>query len=265
MTSIRPFDKSLMTPANATDVQRFSPQHSQNLSNPKGELNLRTPSSFIPKVPYTQKVPQTKSSLPNSPNERGAPLAYNTDSIRGQHTQLANQSNPILGQYHHALANVSNQASLAEAANVPGAYHLGSELPNSNDQSKRCQKHNPTPYELKYSKNPASIINEECDQDCKAPQTSESLSNELRAHTEKIGAQTQENLEFSSALPSRALLAEQMLCEALLPPSAANAGNIVGSSLDEKGLLYIREKLSDKYGIQNDPVPLPSRELDHIG
>lgn len=44
-----------------------------------------------------------------------------------------------------------------------------------------------------------------------------------------------------------AMLADKILSDALLPPSSINSGAIIGSTLDQKGLNEIREKLTSKY------------------
>ncbi|XP_015592961.1 uncharacterized protein LOC107266713 [Cephus cinctus] len=66
-------------------------------------------------------------------------------------------------------------------------------------------------------------------------------------------------------------LAEEMLNEALLPPSAVHNKEIIGSTLDRNELKYIQEKLSAKYS-KDDPIPhntirseeLHSRSPQHI-
>ncbi|XP_011307538.1 uncharacterized protein Tes [Fopius arisanus] len=63
------------------------------------------------------------------------------------------------------------------------------------------------------------------------------------------------------------ILAEQMLSEALLPPSSINSNDIIASTLDEKGLSYIREKLSSKYGDKEESdiqsqIPMRSRDFE---
>jgi hypothetical protein len=250
-----------MTPANATDVQQFSPQHSQHLSNPNRVLNLRTPSSFISKVPQSQ----TKSNLPFIPSNDNFPLPSNIEIVKTPHLQTANENQQKLGQYHYSLENISNHSNLAEATNVPGDYHLGTNLRNSNNQKMYIPKDNKTSYELKHSKNPNSIINEEyihCD---KAQEASKNIVIESGACAQKSNNESEKNLEPLNDIRYNALLAEQMLFEALLPPSAANASNIVGSSLDEKELMYIREKLSNKYSNKNDyKNPAVLRELENI-
>ncbi|XP_008213365.1 uncharacterized protein LOC100120273 [Nasonia vitripennis] len=429
LTTIRPFDKSLMTPANATDVQRFSPQHSKLLQNnsPAG-LNLRTPSSFIPKIPQSQ----TNANLPNFSsllNEGMSPLTPNIDVVRAQHLQAMNEPSPgpgryhhtlakisgksnlaeaasvpgtyhlgksplansaapknsnarpyhhtlenisgkgslaetanipagyhlggnqvanasspkdpnsgpyhhslenisnkgslaetastpgayysgeghlanssgsnnqILGPYHHTLANISGKGNLAEAANVPGAYHAGENHPTSFSSPKNSSSgpyhhslanisgkgnlaeasHVPGAYHLGTGshvtnsanfKNPDPTLKAEFNQEIPSHMPNEHLPSQLKAYTEKMGGQVDQNLEFSSDLSPNALIAQQMLSEALQPPSAVNSSSIVGSSLDEQGLSYIRDKLHDKYSNKKDnqsPMVPAVGELDHLG
>lgn len=48
-------------------------------------------------------------------------------------------------------------------------------------------------------------------------------------------------------VPACERLAEKMLSEALLPPSAIHSNDIVGSTLNDKELSFIQRKLADKY------------------
>lgn len=67
-----------------------------------------------------------------------------------------------------------------------------------------------------------------------------------------------QNVSSSDNVPlTNAQLAEQMLSDALLPPSAVHANEIIGSTLDRNKLKYIQEKLSAKYS-KDDP---PSQQL----
>lgn len=405
-----------MTPANATDVQRFSPQHSKLLQNSPSGLNLRTPSSFIPKIPQ----PQTNANLPNFSgllNEGMSPLTPNIDVVRAQHLQAVNEASPGPGRYHHTLANISGKGSLAEAASVPGAHHLGeSPLAHSGSpKNSNCRPYHHTlgnisgkgsvaetanipdvyhlgrnqvantgpyhhslenisnkgslaeavstpgayhsgeghlanssgsknqnlepyhhtlanisgkgnlaeaasvsgayhagenhpasfsspknassePYhhtlanisgkgnfaeafqipgayhsgenQLANSpnfKNPDSTSRAESNEGISSHKPSEYLPSQLKAYTERLGGQVDQNLEFSSDLSPNALIAQQMLSEALQPPSAINSSSIVGSSLDKQGLSYIRDKLHDKYSNKNDnQIPIVPGELEHL-
>jgi len=51
-----------------------------------------------------------------------------------------------------------------------------------------------------------------------------------------------------------ASMAESMLTDALLPPSAIHLKDIIGSTLDKKELMFIREKLTDKYSVMENPI-----------
>jgi hypothetical protein len=51
-----------------------------------------------------------------------------------------------------------------------------------------------------------------------------------------------------------ASMAESMLTDALLPPSAIHLKDIIGSTLDKKELMFIREKLTDKYSAMENPI-----------
>ena len=192
---MRPFDQTLMTPANATDVQSLSPQHSHQIfASPLA--NLRTPSSFIKKssvgsTSYVNKITPT-----------------NLELIKID--QLNSTNEPISSaKYHHIFTKDKvnfDVAKSADSANVHNLFSNGS--PRTN-------------------KLPYSIENLKIDQINSSPiDQNKKLSNEI--------------------------LAEKMLSEALLPPSAIHSSDIVGSTLDAKGLIYIREKLSDKYNLQND-------------
>lgn len=48
------------------------------------------------------------------------------------------------------------------------------------------------------------------------------------------------------------IIADNILANALLPPSAVNVHDIVSSTLDKKELMFIRDKLNTKYGIMQD-------------
>jgi len=52
MLGARPFDRSLMTPINATDMQKCSPRYQSHISSTG--VQLRTPSSFAIKGSYSK-------------------------------------------------------------------------------------------------------------------------------------------------------------------------------------------------------------------
>lgn len=74
-------------------------------------------------------------------------------------------------------------------------------------------------------------------------------------------------LVYSESVDKKtASLAESMLTDALFLPSAIHINDIIGSTLDEKELMFIKEKLTDKYSTLENPVthalPKSSRLLD---
>lgn len=72
MLGARPFDRSLMTPINATDMQRFNSQHKSQISVTIPQL--RTPSSFTKNIPYLkvpfENRPDAKINMETKDNER---------------------------------------------------------------------------------------------------------------------------------------------------------------------------------------------------
>lgn len=185
----RPFQRTLMTPANASDMQRFSPQHT---SNPTHGTNLRTPSSFLPKI---------SPPLPHN-SENG--ILSKIISSQTPNAECFSEFGAIPGRYHRALAKVGHESNVAETDPVMGMQkcpQFASEL-SKLDQSR--------------------------------------AENDLKKVTSLI-------LSSSERSNKAEMLAEEMLCQALLPPSAIHSLDIVGSTLDEKGLDYIRDKLSHKY------------------
>lgn len=72
MLGTRPFDRSLMTPINATDMQRFNTQQKSQI--PVTIPQLRTPSSFTKNIPYLkvpyENRPDAKVNAETKDNER---------------------------------------------------------------------------------------------------------------------------------------------------------------------------------------------------
>ena len=277
-----------MTPANATDVQRFSPRHKagSNISVPV--RNLRTPSSFISKnasLPSSQSAllmneppPFSSTQLPPLPASQPPPLSKGTEpsyfqnnavpanleSVR-THTFGNSVEISLQGRYHRALINTPNEAILTKSGPIDAlnsakksapftqllknhTRSLASKLQNSLNQ---CPKE-------------SFLQNNNYSQQSPSPTERQEESNILgiKAHLEETG-KIDAHLEKSRELPQD--IAERMLSEALLPPSAINAGDIIGSTLDEKELMYIRDKLNSKYSNKSDiehKGPFESRELE---
>ena len=100
-----------MTPANATDVQKLSPQKNQSPIS-CGALHLRTPSSFISKVPYS------KNNFQNVPAEENRSISPQLQRIETPQLLKADEKNVSLGRYHHILENIACEGNMAEASNI---------------------------------------------------------------------------------------------------------------------------------------------------
>ncbi|XP_011499777.1 PREDICTED: testin [Ceratosolen solmsi marchali] len=260
LTNIQPFNQSLMTPVNATDVQQFSPQDNEHLSNLNSILNLRTPSNFISKMLQTH----SKSNVPFIFSNDNILLTSNIERKEAPYLQANNKVRSQLGQYNYSLPNISNHSNFAEAINISRDYSLQANITNANNKKTYLSKENKSCYELKYSKNPNSFVNEEYAK-YKAHKASKPILSDSRTQVENSSCQSEQNFKILSNLSSNTLFTKQILSEALLSPSSVNTSNIVGSSLDEKDLMYIREKPSSKYSNKNDyQNAVVSRELEHI-
>ncbi|OAD57634.1 Prickle-like protein 2, partial [Eufriesea mexicana] len=99
--SARPFDGSLVTPVNATDMQHFSPQNKPNVSS--NFVQLRTPSSFAPKSSYKKNLyeninvhefPAPLERLSNYNDIKNIPIfeKYNIISNDGEIIESTNQN-----------------------------------------------------------------------------------------------------------------------------------------------------------------------------
>lgn len=244
-----------MTPANATDVEQFSPQHKTGISYGP-VVNLRTPSSFISKnqiqSPFssTTEPPPLPISQPSnfpinslslnlqsigSSNEQ-VPLSQTSNIFNNSipsnlecvRTQVLESSfeNPPQGRYHRALINIASDSTFTKSEQID----------NFNNPQK-SQIFSPL------SKRRDSGTN-------------------TRAHLEATGKIDSYVIKSDELCQD---LAERMLSEALLPPSAIHANDIIGSTLGEKGLMYIREKLNSMNSNKEDieqQGPFKARELD---
>ncbi|XP_034938131.1 Wilms tumor protein 1-interacting protein homolog [Chelonus insularis] len=91
-------------------------------------------------------------------------------------------------------------------------------------------------------------------------------SGPLKSHCwAKKWNQLSDESNINSDRDENSILASKMLSDALLPPSSIHSSDIIGSTLDQKGLSFIREKLASKYNPTDGPVDqnnlLKSREL----
>ncbi|XP_026302174.1 testin isoform X2 [Apis mellifera] len=216
--SARPYDGSLVTPVNATDMQRFNPQNKLNLS--PSFVQLRTPSSFAPKCSYKKNVheninvhefcaleaPNNYSNIKNNQIfEKYNITSNDNESIRSSNQNIKNVTSENLNLNDTVVTNVNSKITLPS---------------NSSECYKEAYKD--------IFKNPStSILN------------SKSINDNIDVET--------------------------LLVDALLP-SSVHTTDVIKSTLDEKSLMYIREKLTNKYSNQENQkqinIPNFAKNLD---
>ncbi|EFN77381.1 Testin [Harpegnathos saltator] len=250
MLGARPFDCSLMTLVNAINMQRCCSQH-----KPYPGIQLRTPSSFTVKSPYAKHLYDSPNRLQDA-------------------TVRSDQRMPNAEEYNRSLANMSNIGGIvARSLPVEGKFHSnpqnmndgvstngrGGKIVNSSVAARLAEQEIVAAREKHISGNypPLEWKNELRSASTHSEERRETLSNTTPGY----------NLAYSEDQNSEAAtIAENMLADALLPPSAIHINDIIGSTLDEKGLMFIREKLADKYNALENPVlhtaPKSSRPLD---
>ncbi|KAH0549877.1 protein PF14_0175 [Cotesia glomerata] len=309
----KPFEKSLITPANASEC--FTPKHKPSLINSQSP-NLRTPSSFIPKsMKSSYSTPLASQEEIYNPNQ-----IFNTsvndpeiaprvlETLRGPLLgQITNDSHKM-ARYHHILENMKNDGRVASVDMVPDTRNSALNIPNINrlphddkyfsvgqlnnsnfeqnpvnislnknlvgmnnntdqEQSRltttvptsssiinpiHCDNHNPALnfaqsnlHSNNYSSNNPAFQKIESD-----PQNqSQTHFNTLNASqwSTKLNEPCRNLRESNLQEHKNSILADKLLSEALLPPSAIHASDIIGSTLDKKELSFIREKLASKY------------------
>ncbi|XP_057332487.1 testin [Microplitis mediator] len=307
----KPFEKSLVTPANASEC--FTPKHKPSLINSQ-PLNLRTPSSFIPKsMKSSYSTPLASQEEIYNPN-----LTFNTsvndpeiaprilETLRGPLLgQITNDSHKM-ARYHHIIENMKNEGKVAAADSVSGNRNFALNISNitqlphdekcypigSMEQNLETINNNPDNEQIRTDTvvpTPSSIIDSIHSNNHNLPlnfaqsnlhsdnyQKNENI-NKNKSQTEfnaldfpqwstKLTTPSINSCESISQENKNSLLADKLLSDALLPPSAINSADIIGSTLDEKELSYIREKLSSKYsGKEEEPIDINnlsrSREL----
>ncbi|XP_014469478.1 PREDICTED: PDZ and LIM domain protein Zasp [Dinoponera quadriceps] len=250
----RPFDRSLMTPVNATDMQRCSPQHKPYVSSPG--VQLRTPSSFAVRSPYAKHPSDSPSKQDIAATNDSRALEEYNRSLANVSTVSGNvvRSQPIEGKLHENPQHVGDAASTNERAAVNG------KIVNSSIPVRLAEQEIQPVHEMHTS---GSFV----------PSAGSRARNASSANPDERHRETLSDIgapygfAHSEAQDSEAVsIAESMLADALLPPSAIHANDIIGSTLGEEGLMYIREKLADKYNALENPVlytaPKSSRPLD---
>lgn len=126
----RPFDISLMTPANATDMNRFSPKHKPTVPESHHSLNLRTPSSFVQKssVPPSLSTSDAVNGIRNrgfeSPSRDRSPATMaRTEIVCSPALGRSSHENSPHARYHHALSSVRNDAEVTNSQPVGGSIN----------------------------------------------------------------------------------------------------------------------------------------------
>lgn len=203
--SARPFDRALMTPANATDM-RFSPKHKPSIA--PSTIQLRTPSSFATKLPYAKNLYENQNK-------------QNCGGSESENNQNNSESVP---EKYNVVSTCSSETARSEPVRS-GVYNS-----HPTNSPKFADNQIAAPEESSYQ-NPA------------------------------VPAQG-----FNVAFSENADIVQSILADAFLPPSTVHAHDIIGSTLDESRLMFIREKLTDKYSNQENQVhnasPNVARDLD---
>lgn len=231
MFGVRPFDRSLMTPVNATDMQKCSPQHKSHIL-PTG-VQLRTPSSFAIKGPYARQ------------NKQSAATVINNNEVLMKSTE---EYNCTLDVY-----NVSAGSNIARSQPIEGKL-IYENL--QRDTVLQVDEKNVTVDDRMVN---SSIFTHLAEQEIVSAREKHTCRNYVPCG----GNAFEQHGEIRSNLVDTTMCtavhggeaindetvfsAESIFADALLPPSAVHANDIIGSTLDEKRLTFIREKLADKY------------------
>ncbi|KAL6420122.1 hypothetical protein ACFW04_014079 [Cataglyphis niger] len=247
MIGARPFDRSLMTPINATDMQHFSPQHNSYI--PSTGIQLRTPSSFTVKSSYAKHPYEVQ-------NKQDA-MAINDNKISnaGHNCSLTNvAANNNIAKSQLIGGKLINEHSQHAGDNVSiNERAIDSKVINSSIPAHLAEQEIVSSREMHTSEN-------------YIPYGGNTLKGVVERHRETLDNITPCIAHLEAVNNEAASIAESMLADALLPPSAIHANDIIGSTLDEKSLMFIREKLADKYNTMENSamhvVPKSSRLLD---
>ncbi|XP_076276590.1 testin LIM domain protein isoform X2 [Lasioglossum baleicum] len=214
MLSARPYDRLLMTPANATDMQQLicSPQNKHDAPQ-INMVQLRTPSSFMAKTPYK--------------NDLHAKLNIYESSLPVPAT--LNNSGAICPIRDYEISNgIVNNCEIVKSEPVKGEHFNRSKCFDSESVTLRRNSFDEYFEELSKLKNLSSSS----------------------SHSKSMDHDKNDKND------DEAFIAESILADALLPPSTIHTNDIIiGSTLDRKGLMFIREKLTNKYGNQGNYQP----------
>ncbi|XP_017879209.1 testin-like [Ceratina calcarata] len=195
--SARPYNPSLLTPVNAADMQQHCSANKPNV--PPSFIQLRTPSSFVPKNSYKKDV------YPNA-QEYSVPLEMSS-------------SIPIFEKYD----KVSNSSEIAKSEPIKNSF-----LNKGSNDSKTIGN-----TQTDVAPNPSECYRDAYKDTLKNPSTG--LSQTIDSNPDDAAA---------------AMLADTS-------PRTIQSSDIIGSTLDEKGLRFIREKLTNKYSMQENQTQQP--------
>ncbi|KAL6265370.1 hypothetical protein P5V15_002170 [Pogonomyrmex californicus] len=233
--SARPFDRSLTTPVNATDMQRYSPQHKAHI--PSASAQLRIPSSFATKCPYARHLhdTQNKQDITTATNNKET---YSTEG------------------YNCSLNNVSVNSNIVKSQPIQRKL-IYENFQHANDTISVNEK------DINSKIVNDSIFTHLAEQEIVSTREKHISGNyvpyrERKNAFEKLGETLNDTTLCDITCPDvtseTALIAESLLADALLPPSAIHANDIIGSTLGEKELTFIREKLTDKYNMTENSM-----------
>lgn len=234
-----------MTPINATDMQKCGSQHKSHISSTG--VQLRTPSSFAVKGSHARH-------LYDAQNKQSATIATNNNEISS------------VEEYNCILDNVPVSSNIARSQPIEGklideSFQCAHDAISINEKDINSKIIN------------SSILTHLADQEIVSTRERHTTGNYV-SYGEDTFERHKEMLDDTTLCIARpenanetAFIAESMLADALLPPSAIHANDIIGSTLDEKGLTFIREKLTDKYNVAENSaamhaVPKSFRPLD---
>lgn len=232
MFGARPFDRSLMTPVNATDIsQKCSPQYKSHVPS----TQLRTPSSFTVKGPSRHRY--------NVQNKQDVAATNNNKESSTK-------------EYNCTLNNVPVNSNIVRSQPIEGKL-IREDFQRAHDTASVNEKG------INGKRINSSILTNLAEQEIVSARERHTFENYVsygedafEGHREKLNDTTL-CIAYSEAVDDQtASIAESMLADALLPPSAIHANDIIRSTLDEKGLMFIREKLADKYNVVENPVAM---------
>lgn len=240
MFAARPFDRSLMTPVNATDMQKCSPQHKSRVSSTG--VQLRTPSSFVVKDSYAKHP-------------------YDTQNKRDAITVTNSNEESSIKEYNCTLDNISVSSNIAKSQSTEGKL-ICENFQRTHDTVSVNEKD--TNGKIVDSLILTHLAEQEVISACEKHTFGNYVSHgedAFEGHGEMLN-DTALCIAHPEAVNNKtAFIAGSLLANAFLPSSAKYTNDIIGSTLDEKGLTFIREKLADKYNVAENPVAMRAKSF----